>query len=970
MREGRKTGAGLFDQFCALLDHLGIQVDFEETQNAEEERRPPTEILGDHAQPNSVKTTRDISKLTRRVSFDSVPHILDGRRRNSVPDNSFSVRSQSQDSAHWPRQRRADIPPLGSDGGITSTKSNLHPRQVVTVHELRTAPHHLSNGVARHPHDVDRRQQGGHSHSEASDEDSATENELVEHAVRALHSTRELAERSNLAHREMDVEAQAFRIRSVINIARSFFHRGMISVSQSEQLGTIAHNHDTETLLRQAIEQWRASLASKRQLVETERFFEILETRAGKARDIFLLTKAFTHWAQSASEEVVRTSAARRHILRTRYFNAWKDITVVNELKVRRQALIKPFNNWKHRTAKVWYETEKAKAFNQSRLIARGYQQWFRHFWEQRSPLWYTSKLKLNVFSNWVGAAQSRSALSIQADELHCLNVCRKMIRSWSQRSQALQQGAKIASDFRFKKTLIAPLEALRTEVILSTPKHNLLQIKDSRITRSALDTWAGKSSLVLRAGEINDLRIMRNAFTMWNDNTRCQELIQRSRDRVVLRILYKWSVAEKFALWKRHQNDQLAMTVLNIWRKRSNDLCADLGHAKYSLQDHKKRQLMSSCLKIWSSQTQSGISQELRAGRFRARKLAAATLRGWVAKGQHLERMHKWASDARFYIICGGSTKTWQQATASAKRSKRREAYLEMRRKIKMRLARQILQNWKSATSFTSDLHTQAIGFRQRRLIQVGTNLFEDWRSQAVVTTQANASATGIWRDRLLQRCLQVIAERQERLVQVSIGADVFAAETVETIAAGSLRKLNWKLFQIKRQQETAESLELRNRRKHYRNILRYWADKSAQRRRQFDRPLLQDTEPQSVLGNIDDEDDDNEDDQRSIDFNMTLQGVMDDRGMSTTERPISTIATPGYLRTPSRRGAKARTRFNQSTTPATMHQTSFMNRLLGTDQTTQRIQSARGDFARRLGESRFSGFADIPETSPLPQA
>ena len=80
-------------------------------------------------------------------------------------------------------------------------------------------------------------------------------------------------------------------------------------------MARIAQNHDQRLLKTQAFSIWAAKLLDKRQAAETEQFFEQYERRATRARDLFLLNKAFTHWAQSTSDEVARTSVARRHVI-------------------------------------------------------------------------------------------------------------------------------------------------------------------------------------------------------------------------------------------------------------------------------------------------------------------------------------------------------------------------------------------------------------------------------------------------------------------------------------------------------------------------------------------------------------------------------------------------------------------------------------------------------------------------------
>jgi len=257
-------------------------------------------------------------------------------------------------------------------------------------------------------------------------------------------------------------------------------------------------------------------------------------------------------------------------------------------------------------------------------------------------------------------------------------------------------------------------------------------------------------------------------------------------------------------------------------------------------------------------------------------------------------------------------------------------------------------------------DLRSQAADYDQRRLIKLGTKLFGEWRSQTSMLMRADVSANNTWREHSLQYCLQTMIDRHRELARASMRADEFAVELLETSASSTLRKLNWEVFQCRQHEQTAESLNLRNRRKHYKSMINYWSEKAVAHRQPLN-PSLPRSATQTDVGD--------DDDGFSIDLGIPPQLQLDDLDMSIVDRPGSMSATPAYLRTPSRRSVKSRTRLNLSTTPATTHLTPFMNRLLGTGSTTKRVRSARGDFARRFGESRFGGFDDIPETSPLSQ-
>jgi len=957
MRDGRKEGEDLFCQFRTLLDQMGIQVDFDETMSAEEALGQSVDTPRADARMNGVTALRGSRKPTRRVSFDSVPHIWNGNRYDSKHRYSSSLRSRSQDNAHRPEHQHVKI---SMANGLTkvpkSWKQNIDSR--LQNGDKGSVPPSKSTG--QHANIATLHQQPPRSNSDASDEDSETDIEAIDRAIENATEAERARNHLSTVNRNMIVEAQALRIRSVIDIARRFIHQGIRAATQYQQLATIAGNHDLETLTRQAFEQWRSSFAEKKQVAETEKFFALFEARAGKARDIFLLSKAFTHWAQCASEEVMKTSAARRHILRTRYFNAWKDITVVNELKARRRGLRKPFNIWKRRTAKVWYEAKQAKTVYQQNVVTRMYRNWFWYFCEQLAPLRYNSKLKGHFFSQWTGSSQLADAMSGQANTLYRFKLCRKGLGVWQQRLELTQRASAEASNFRTKELLGSELNALQVATRLAAPQNQLMRIRDSRLARSVLHKLTSMATLLLQAGQTDDLRIMRNAWTTWNDNLRCCALTRTIDDRLLLQSIYRWVIAERLALWRRLQHDKLKSIMLRLWNKKTNDLCADLGQARHALLEFKQCRTLAACLKTWSGRTKSEESQESRAARRRTCNLITVALQLWVRKAEHLRQMHKWALDARFYIVCAESIKKWQDATTASKKIKRRDGYLVMRRRIKTRLAQQMLQIWRTSTMTMTNLRSQAVIIDERRLVQFGTKLFDVWHLRTLSIIQNHTSANDVWRERTIQYYLQFLVNRYRELTQASARADDFVAETVDTSAASVLRKLNWKLFQIRRQDETAESLESRNRRKHYRNMIKYWAERTTRRRQQPDNPDFRPSGPPS-------EADDDDDDRLSIYLDTESRTGLEDLGLNTTERLISAVATPGYLRTPLRRSVKGRTRPAMSTTPVTSHLTPFMNRLLGDDSTIKRTRSVRRNSAQVLRESRFGGFDDIPETSPL---
>lgn len=197
--------------------------------------------------------------------------------------------------------------------------------------------------------------------------------------------------------------------------ARHCFHAWHDHAVRNQQarqhLGQIALDHDRRILLKQSLGQMRDSLSEKR-------FWKQQERRASRARDLFLLTKAFTHWAQTTSDVVLRTSVAQRHILRTRYFNAWRDITVVNELKCRRLGLRKWFSVWRTRSNKQAINDEMGTALFEEKLVEQAYWKWFWAFCERRAPVWKDARLKGHFFAELVALRESRRTQDLAAQRI------------------------------------------------------------------------------------------------------------------------------------------------------------------------------------------------------------------------------------------------------------------------------------------------------------------------------------------------------------------------------------------------------------------------------------------------------------------------------------------------------------------------------------------------------------------------
>lgn len=1001
MGEGRKPGETLFDQFEALLAKSGIQVDIGEEEKREEEDSLQNE--GPQLAENGSQvglSAKDFHRPTRRASFDSIYDTnTAGRSALSGIRSASRTRSRSHDTMHDVLPKHISNLARKRNRGIVNNHSRQHHPRAMSQRGRSISDNH-SGVAASRKHSNSKVSISKDRSSRYTRQASSADEHRIDYSENSVDASDKFSDITNtkpldapdqtlekgqhakyvLTYSQMMAGAETFKYRYAAGAAHRVFHEWHLKAQQSlishMQMGQMAATQDSVTLLRQAFEQWCTSFHERRHLAETEKFFDLLEERARRARDLFLLTKAFTHWAQCTSDEVLRTSAARRHIIRTRYFNAWKDITVVNELKVRRLGLSKFLAIWKRRTSHVCGQDEEALECNAKHLAIKFYKQWFWLFCERRTPSWYASKIKISSFTRWFGLARQSKIKTSLAIEFMNLTLLCKALPLWSRRAGLVQQHHMQAIAFRRRKLLKTTTATLRKGLELATLQLQIAERVDARIAQSALRVWNSRVIINSQATQVNVLRIMRNTWTTWNDNLRCQALMRTINDRVALQALYKWLLAERLALLRRVRNEKLRAAIFSLWRTRSNDFCGSLGHATLRARSAQKRRSAQSIVKKWHTKTKAKLQEEIRAQDFRHHRVSTSVLLAWIFKIRNVHRLEAWAGDARFYVLATGTIKHWQMATATTKRVKRRDAYAAVRRKTKMNVARQLLAKWYEATTRVLEMRRQAEQVLQQHLAIVATTLSDTWHTRVRSVLGMIEAAISFHQQRLLGIHFEALSQEYRSIQLATRRAQEFSLEGMDNAVVGLLRRLNWQLFQIKRQQETAASLAERNRRKHYRNMIRYWAEKVAARRGQPPPRSILRHSVRPTLGHGDDGDRDldrsflaarAEDWTPFPDINGTQMPARQDERDDAL--PRSTAGLPLYLRTPSRRIGKGTSRAQaEPMTPATTRITPFMSRLRAQYVGGSRVRSALGDFASTLADDgglSADVIGEVPETN-----
>ncbi|KAF1958124.1 Sfi1-domain-containing protein [Byssothecium circinans] len=603
-------------------------------------------------------------------------------------------------------------------------------------------------------------------------------------------------------------------------------------IARNEELDRIATVFHGRNILKEVMKDWRGDALIRRNNHETERFFGKLETRAEKARNLFLLTKSFTHWATSAEDEVQRTSVARRHILRTRFFSGWREITAVNELKIQHFILGKFLKKWWRRAAVVRNEVICADEAYDFRSSQRFVRLWYEKLHEKQASVRNKLRLKTNIFQKWRLIATTIRDREVSTADHHIRQLGRQSLDLWRQRTTAVQSLKTQSGTFRDRAVLANALAVVQRQARFAPLVAQVRARVDTRHVRSAFQQWRQAAQHSRQARDVDRSRILRNAWTTWNDRLRIQTLESHIDDRVLVETMYRWALASKVSLVQRVRNRSLKQFVFLTWITRTNERRNTLDSAERRLVQFKRTQLLRTSLRKIEVVTAERKAEEAAIAAQHDQKLKQRIFNKLLDKSAHFQQLNKWAGDARFYVLTTRTLKTWKEATQLARRNRRREMYARMRRTVKINLVRRVFGTWKEKTEVIVGRERQATEIARARTLQYAATLLTQIHDRTASLREQEAQVQQQYDDKLKIQHFHIWNERMTALQTMDAQAIALRQENTEIAAQSALKKLGWRLWTVKRQEETAIALHQRNFEKHQRAMIRFWFEQTMERR------------------------------------------------------------------------------------------------------------------------------------------
>ncbi|KAI9746170.1 MAG: hypothetical protein M1818_000851 [Claussenomyces sp. TS43310] len=852
---GMRGGGSLYEKFEAILSRMDIEIQFEpETDNEHYEEspsgfqphrdaqyrsaaqlaRPVKELRNGHRRRNSESSVWDFGVEPERTGTRSRSMVF-----TSSPDPAVLNRSRSD---HFITSGK-DAPKAGRIFASAAVERSQWDRDVGAWLKLGKAyDSNESRDIPTSIHQSTRLQRPLHfddNHNRT--EDSALAASVDNRSIRYMNNgiagagvqSSSRMERAGwftssskaFADSRLTLIRQRGVQKSALRLYQLWLQKTLKQKQKNANLSLSARHRDRQILLRQAFDTWRTVLQEYHQQVETERFFAHLGRRTNRARDLYLLAKAFSHWARCVSDQLQRTSIARRHVLSLRYFEAWRDITAVKELKVRRHIIKKGFGIWQKGRAIKSNDVSKSIAAYEANIIKKIFWAWLRSFCEREALAWWAIRTKHKTFSIWLYTYREHQVRKEDTISDYERRSKETMLLLWARKSekhttsqreatmrQVLMSCAKHLLKWRFESTLLRPERQLRT-------------ILDIGVKTETLKIWSLRAWQERQATTLYFSKRMRDAWITWIYKFRCRVLQSRGSERITIRALYQWVVKERLILGRRLMDRSLKQAGMQIMirksrlliERESRDLCVAQAFAKRKLQ---KRRITH-----WRYRMCCHQNYNLVAINARSRQTSSDAFVKWVRQAQHVKQLQRWAGDGEFYFVASGTLKLWRSATETSKREKQRATYAQFRRKVKMHVASSVFLNWHHQVKAIMVQNDIVDSVRRNRSVIASLEIFDRWRAH----TEEIGDLEAFRQQNMLKRTLNIWSVNFDGLQRHQLRARSWFEDRLE---AQLLKKWSRNALQLRVQQYVVAELREKHGKRLSRKILAHWRHGRSQER------------------------------------------------------------------------------------------------------------------------------------------
>lgn len=367
------------------------------------------------------------------------------------------------------------------------------------------------------------------------------------------------------------------------------------------------------------------------------------------------------------------------------------------------------------------------------------------------------------------------------------------------------------------------------------------------KVLKQCLAVFQDLRDAQMQADQMYLRRLAGNVLGKTCDEYRVRRVASIDEDRLKGVSLYKWTVASREARFARARDVQLKRTIMRRLIDRYGQeqaRQAELEGLLAQRQAQRQTVLLRSAMAFFSQKVLVHQESVAAADSRNHNALCQASMKIWHARTKQVDSLALTAEDAREYFLmkrvltrlrnvtrfrkerrgwlAKWSILRWRAFTKNRKHARYDEIYRQVRRSIKMSLARTMFLKWQQTMNKRRDDEAQADALYHKSLTQrivrpVVETTYEvaEWvdKNEAIADRQADHF--------LLRKAMLAIQMQQQSLSEMANRADRLQQYRVEQRAVQGLRQMQLKAFELQRRTFDADAFRSRSDKRTVRNVL-----------------------------------------------------------------------------------------------------------------------------------------------------
>lgn len=527
----------------------------------------------------------------------------------------------------------------------------------------------------------------------------------------------------------LEIKATFFRSQRcsayAANVLINWRHQARLLHAKNHDMNAIAAHHDLRIVFQQSLHMFRLTYQTLVSEKRVEKDYDTLAEMVTQKRIQYVLGRSLSYWQGETRDGIYRTEAARLHLMAARIFRKWHDLSLINETKVRRHVLLKFIGVWRKQLGEHIFVKEKEPAVRQlglkkffgiwrqkqnkqtelaehtvqvytANLVRAKYWAWYWEYCARHAPYYCDSKLLPRMLTRWVNVNRRRVIQEETASQHRDHVLRRSILRKLCQKYRELLEQERIASAKYTSKTQMKSLMMWSSESIFLPVRFQVQNMVATRIKRHAFSQWKSRAQQELRATAVDRHNIMRETWTRWTDLIRIRHFQVWTNQRTITQAMYKWTLAERTNFLHRSIDKNLlrlcfdklqeSIALKNAIVAHDIAICIDFRDGMV------KRRAFTQLKNVYKARKE----HEVQALQIYAPRVVDNALIKWSARVKYVQEIDRWARDGNYYFLAMRTLKRWKAATQESRKERRRQAFAQIRRQAKLKLASSVLATWR----------------------------------------------------------------------------------------------------------------------------------------------------------------------------------------------------------------------------------------------------------------------------------